>query len=248
MRGFAIAAAAALAMGFGASAATATTYTVNIPGTVTSVSGSGAFQVGSTINLTAVFDDDWTVAWGATGATVAASMANFGGGANTFLPTTGAENWSISGGGIVWSARDYLFDFSQPFYHDGAGATARTFFGPFIVFDATGVLGIGNLQQVPNTNLPRPVITGSGGLLTLSGPGNFAPLSYGSTFNIGPNFAHGDIGGQSASGVWDFTKATILAPGQTGVAVPEPAAWVSLIVGFGAIGAVLRRRRMTVAA
>src|SRR5437763_13256883 len=104
MRGFAIAAAAALVLGFGASAASATTYTVNIPGTVTSVSGPGAFRVGSTINLTAVFDDSWTVAWGATGATVAASMANFAGGANTFLPTSGAQNWSISGGGVVWSA------------------------------------------------------------------------------------------------------------------------------------------------
>jgi hypothetical protein len=236
-----IAAAAALVVGLSAGAASATTYTVNIPGTITSVSQAGTFQVGSTVTLTAVFDDSWTVAWGATGDTVAASMANFAGGGNTYLPTSGAQNWSISGGGIVWSARDYVFDFSQPFYHDGAGATSRTFFGPFIVYDSSGVLGVGNLQQVPVTNLPRPVISGPGGLLTQSGPGNFAPISYGTTFTISPNFAGGDLGGQTANGVWDLAHASITP-------APEPATWISLIVGFGAIGTALRRRRNLVTA
>jgi len=239
---FSIAATAALVIGLSAGAAEATVYSISVTGTITSVSGSpGPLSSGSTVTLTTTFDDSWTAAWGATGNSVAASMATFGGGPNTFLPTSGPLNWSITAGGVTWGARDYAFDFSQPFYHDGAGPTSRTFFGPFIVFNGSGVLGVGNLQQVPVTNLPRPIITGPGGLLTQSGPGNFAPLSYGTTFTISPNIQGGDIGGQIANGVWDVAHATVTP-------VPEIATWVSLIVGFGAVGAVMRRRRITVAA
>ncbi|MBS0333573.1 MAG: PEPxxWA-CTERM sorting domain-containing protein [Proteobacteria bacterium] len=44
----------------------------------------------------------------------------------------------------------------------------------------------------------------------------------------------------SASGLFPGTLALDASPG----AVPEPAAWALLIVGFGLSGAMLRRRRL----
>ena len=41
----------------------------------------------------------------------------------------------------------------------------------------------------------------------------------------------------------DFINASIGAP----MAVPEPATWAMMIIGFGAVGSMIRRRRAVVA-
>lgn len=46
----------------------------------------------------------------------------------------------------------------------------------------------------------------------------------------------------------DGGEATIAAFGSANLAVPEPATWAMLVIGFGAVGAALRRRGTSVAA
>jgi hypothetical protein len=75
---------------------------------------------------------------------------------------------------------------------------------------------------------------GSAGAVTNAAP--FGLSSFGGLFgsNSGPLFITG----------LNFGSVTVNAPTATLDMVPEPATWMSLIVGFGVMGAALRRRRV----
>jgi len=71
---------------------------------------------------------------------------------------------------------------------------------------------------------------------------SFAPLTTQSTTD-----SNGDP--ISYSGWLGFDNITFTAPGVVGEGTPEPAAWALMIMGFGGVGAVMRRnRRAAVAA
>lgn len=70
----------------------------------------------------------------------------------------------------------------------------------------------------------------------------------GSMLDLGPVNGTNDVAGADLRQCSSLACTTILATGPigatlTGGGVPEPATWAMMIIGFGAIGAVLRRRR-----
>jgi len=87
--------------------------------------------------------------------------------------------------------------------------------------------------------------------VNLTFPGSTGHLT--DTLPTSPEFGTGQfifrdsVGNQRGLGGLTIGQATIAAY-TPGVAVPEPASWALLIVGFGGVGGVLRQRRRTIAA
>jgi hypothetical protein len=126
-------------------------------------------------------------------------------------------------------------------------------FDPILaLFDSTGQL-VGQNDD-GGSNVPADLATGSrfDTYLPLT---NIAAGSYTATvmlfpnFAIGPNLSNGFTNNATSfdgrSSVWAFDVLGVnsaAGPGPIG-AVPEPATWASMLVGFGLTGAVARHRR-----
>jgi hypothetical protein len=97
-------------------------------------------------------------------------------------------------------------------------------------------------------------LNGTGNLLaTLALPINGSACSSGAPFNAGLYcpFSQVSLGfsGTGRSVVFGGTAGTIVFDDITlGLGLPEPATWAMMLLGFGAIGASLRRRRRRIAA
>jgi hypothetical protein len=158
------------------------------------------------------------------------------------LPTSGAEYWSVSGpGGLVWESGDDEFDGSVPFYTSNTTSLAD----PGVIFSGTSVLGLsGYMVPVPTSDRPAPppvLIMGSQtgqGYDYGAGDSDFQPATLSDAFQIQPGegFFGNVYNSPGFDGVWDFAGATLTA-------VPEPAAWAMMLVGFAGLGAVLRGTR-----
>jgi hypothetical protein len=74
----------------------------------------------------------------------------------------------------------------------------------------------------------------------------------GSTLDLGPVNGTTDVAGADLRECSNLACTTILATGPVGATltggVPEPATWAMMIIGFGGVGAVIRRRRGQTAA
>lgn len=83
-------------------------------------------------------------------------------------------------------------------------------------------------------------------LQRLLGPGNYTvSVAAFSNFANGPNLSDGFQGDGSFNGrtnAWAFDILNVNSAAQVG-AVPEPGTWALMLIGFGAVGASLRRRR-----
>jgi hypothetical protein len=124
-----------------------------------------------------------------------------------------------------------------------------------VLFDAVAVMfpdGLGRIAILPPAG--PPAITNLPGLVNIQGdsismsvaasllPANgFAPEDY--TFTLWSR--------QRVNPLADGTNAEIadFAPGVGGIraAVPEPATWALMIMGFATVGGALRRRRLAAA-
>jgi hypothetical protein len=152
------------------------------------------------------------------------------------------------------SAAQYLFQFS-----------GTNLFGPPAQTMGSGVFTTSDVatQVGGQTAFAITGITG-----TVNGSNIVAPTgSYGNYFTTGPAFLDGTgLRFFTAAGtdVRVFFQDTVsqyrvntFSPGATGFvtatssalagAVPEPATWAMMLVGFGGLGAMLRRRRPTLA-
>jgi len=78
---------------------------------------------------------------------------------------------------------------------------------------------------------------------------SFGPVGSGLVEVIGNTFATsgGDLKFNGVNSFHDERPITFSAVVRGDVAVPEPATWGMMLVGFGGMGALLRRRRMAVA-
>lgn len=118
-------------------------------------------------------------------------------------------------------------------------ASASTVNSVAVAVDGSGVGGVfAPLTLTIDGTSYAPTVTSlsaTSRLLTVTGLSLTGPIL---TLTPGHNSAEG-------LGSWDFLSEVTL----TGGAVPEPTTWAMMIMGFGAVGAALRRRRSaTVAA
>lgn len=124
---------------------------------------------------------------------------------------------------------------------------ARGGFDPILaLFDGSGTLinqnddGGGNVPADINGNRYDVF------LQSLLGPGNYTvSVAAFSNFAVGPNLSDGFQNTGSFSGrtnQWAFDILNVNSAAQVG-AVPEPGTWALMLIGFGAVGASLRRRR-----
>jgi hypothetical protein len=162
------------------------------------------------------------------------------------LNTPGVSCSNTSRGGFgAGSDRGSLFflEGSETYLNYDAGFTtgfsfnyvSRSFSGSVGVYD--GLNGTGNLlasiSLSPNAN-PGACFPGSGQFCPYSAAG----VSFSGTAR---SIAFGGVANQIVFDDITFGSST---PGSV---VPEPATWAMMILGFGAIGASMRRRRTTVA-
>ncbi len=113
-------------------------------------------------------------------------------------------------------------------------------FGGHIAFDfATAVNGVGAFSNNIDFGRVR-LFSGTGLSGTFLGEAQFGPGAFGGlTSAVGARSAQFtcDFNSDNACGVYDLQFGTFAAD-----AVPEPATWALAIIGFGAVGARLRRR------
>jgi hypothetical protein len=215
--------------------ALATIYTITIPGQITEqISGSApGISVGDPLTMTTTFDDSHYVVWGDNGYKV---MGAYG------LPSTGETFWRIDGLGETWDAVLDLYDGRHHVvYWDTAG---KKLAGPIIVFTDTEVLSVlGNplVSYLDRTQLSLVLPTSGLGEQIPEFPPEFVPLPMLNTFIVNQPFVVIN-NGFSYRGAWDFAAATVTINGGAVAGVPEPSVWATLIVGFGLVGAMMRRR------
>jgi hypothetical protein len=116
-----------------------------------------------------------------------------------------------------------------------------TAFGGHIAFDfASAVNGVGAFSNNIDYGRVR-LFSGTGLSGTFLGEAQFGPGAFGGvTSTVGARSAQFtcDFNEDKACGVYDLQFGTFAV-----AAVPEPATWALAIIGFGAAGAQLRRRR-----
>jgi hypothetical protein len=211
--------------------------------------GGGSISVGFNFSVTGTTDTGTTTLYGLTGSLGFNSDGFFddlgtfgdptgGTGARGLLSNFGdatgndftGDISSASGIGYVWDATDIHFDIGS--------ALDQTLTYRTSVFSNSNrsCIGTTSICLVAYSGFGDPV--GRGGDVTaFASLANFASIADGPSLN-GPN---GLITGIN------FSPTTINAPTVTFQGVPEPATWMTLILGFGLLGGTLRRRR-TVAA
>ena len=187
-------------------------------------------------------------AFACVGASVqAAVIPSLSGVTNNGTNYTFTYQGTLSGdAGLTNGSRLVIFDF--------AGYVPGTITSPYANLSATVENVSTGLTTVPGTvddpNIPNLVFTYTGPDFQVSG-GPYAPIDFNglsarSTFGglAADTFAAQTVrnnpdGVPGGSGTPIFDQGFITVPG----AVPEPAAWSLLIIGFGMVGAGLRLRR-----
>lgn len=164
---------------------------------------------------------------------------------NTLLSITGGETLVASGGQAVLDTMDGTID--SPF-------TFNTFTNQLLGFDLSDSNlaftqtefrlfgGTATLATLTFVDTDGEVFTQA---LTIPANGFFSAQAIDGQlidyFSIAANGTIGDVRQVRIGGV------TEIGGGGGGAAVPEPATWAMMIVGFGAAGAMMRRRRALVA-
>jgi len=141
-------------------------------------------------------------------------------------------------------------------YAGGVNAAGQTIsrggFDPILaLFDSTGA----NIAQNDDggSNVAADAITGAHFdtfLSQLLNPGTYtvSVMAF-SNFANGPNLSNGfrgggsftDVTGNARTNAWAFDVLNVGSVTQVGGAVPEPATWALMLVGFGAVGWRMRR-------
>ncbi len=190
------------------------------------------------------------------GATTTVLTSNAAGGALNFTGTT--ANFSISGNAVsapVNAEPDFSTNSFNILTNGSAGAKTLK-----IEITAQGLTQ--SVQSVMNTFTLNSL---NGGSFTTGTVSNFFDLTnaaYGtgtllgsSTFNGRGSFSE-DVGANFAPTTGTYSETAVYtlnfaggAAGQVGAsaqlsAVPEPATWAMMLVGFGAIGGTMRRRNV----
>ena len=129
-------------------------------------------------------------------------------------------------------------------------AISRGGFDPILaLFDSAGVKI--NENDDGGSNVPADAVTGQHYdtyLQALLAPGTYtvSVMAY-SNFSAGPNLSDGfqgggsfiDVTGSQRTNAWAFDVLNVSSAVVSGV--PEPSTWAMMLIGFGAMGLVIRR-------
>ena len=169
-----------------------------------------------------------------------------------FAAAPAAAQVSVTPIGVDFASTAYTFTFGQstftftgtgdPFgplaISTGGTGQVNSFFGsPTTNFADRGTVTFGPDMQYSSFSTPTPIRFSNGdnliGLSATSGGDTF----FGFAFTT--NSVLNSIGFATAPG------ATVTATTAITAAVPEPATWAMMLIGFGAMGVSMRRRRRT---
>lgn len=234
----------ALSMLAAAAPVSADIYEVSLQGVLTRqiyAGGASPFSVGSIFRMSARFDDR----------SFAQTAAGYYAAGFYGLPTAGEYFFKIQSEGLTWESLNdkigretfYTYDYAPD---DGERLYKELQF-PGIIFDDDRVLGF-QARLVPPGSTPslyNDSRIGSGGEACYNEtPESPLTCSSGWTagnydrprFEIRAEFIYSNVyDGAGFEGEWDFANSTVRA-------VPEPASWLMLIIGFALTGALMRRR------
>lgn len=238
-------------LAFAAAPAAADVYEVRVPGVIAASDVAPA----QNIVLSARYDVNRTVRWGGHGYTLAGLYG---------LPGDGVQFFRVESDGFVWTSTDEYLDgspfFTSDSYSEADGAYQSDWLaGPAIVFDGFAVLGLaGGLAPQGGAFLHLGSDPGFGYLSTfVASDGTvdrsafFAPATLSADFFYDPRglYAVDPAAGAPRAGRWDFAGATVTVFESNSSVIalptspaPEPSTWVLAILGFGFVGAALRRR------
>ena len=211
-----VSAAAAATIAFSvALPASAAYYSVNLKGVLVSELGYAPNPLNAGIDPTFDVGTEFTLSARFSDTRISA-LAGGGSVAGLYgLPTTGDEFWRIDAAGLTWTSTDDMFDGFE--FGDGDAMFAQ----PAIYFSGGKVTGLAG-DLVP--------------------PGTSRPVFYLSSFRIEPGEGlYGNIyDSQGFQGQWDYANSSVGLS-----AIPEPATWAMMIVGFGLVGSTVRGRRQS---
>ncbi|MBL8556171.1 MAG: PEP-CTERM sorting domain-containing protein [Phenylobacterium sp.] len=165
------------------------------------------------------------------------------GGQNGVFPLNGpwlaedaTSRWigpTVTAGESTDPRNDGFYEYNLSFVLTAAEAAGASFTGRFAADNAVSWI------RLNNTNL---VGSQSGGFSSWSGFAATSPAFQAGVNNLTVRVINFSQDGGNPSGLRvEFTGSDV------GTAVPEPATWALMIVGFGGAGAMLRRRRPAVA-
>lgn len=148
-----------------------------------------------------------------------------GGVAGGYGLTDPGDFWSLTGSGLSWPAVTEEFDGFPVIYGDGLSIDGGFAYvaAPLIYFSGGHITGAsGSMVPVLSATVPLLYLTGATFRIA---PGEFL---YGNTADLG-----------SWDGVWDLQDSTV----ERISAIPEPAAWIAMLLGLFAAGGMLRSAR-----
>lgn len=189
----------------------------------------------------------------ATSAAQAQVSGSLGGGAGPFLTLSDA---GLNGGAIATLSGGDVLASDQPFADIPAGsvfggtflAAGPTVGQPAILTFTAPVSYLSFLWGSPDTYNALTITTNLGAILNFTASGMGFPVTNGNqSFSQYVQFS-GTGGHLISSATFNnvpTTDAFESANFSVTAAVPEPATWAMMLIGFGAVGATMRRRRRT---
>lgn len=225
----------------------AATFNISVNGTITNQNNQtitdANLSVGSSLVLTASFDESLLIPWGDTGYSVAGLYG---------LPTSGNAFFRIDAPGLTWQTSDN--DNPLPFFYyesnlSDQGPIQVHSLQPAIIISGDKVVGImGYLlpSNGPALSLGSGNINGwydeeaiNGQLIAKS---SYSIPLLSDQFSL--DSPYGAYGNQYStpgfSGTWDFANSSVVDPPSPGdidiSSVPEPSTWAMFILGFGLVG------------
>ncbi|WP_293898386.1 PEPxxWA-CTERM sorting domain-containing protein [Phenylobacterium sp.] len=173
--------------------------------------------------------------------------ASLGTGYGDLFITPGVNAWTPQGSGPYYDTDtyqpgDWAYAFEMPF-NPGAGNTT----GAGTLYDTLGGAivqsNVGGVFTGPYFRNFQAVRFTDGGAIAPVATGAWTVGANKVVFDINDNHLLGDNFAFS----WAMTCANDVIQGNVGL-VPEPASWALMLLGFAAVGAAVRRRRVTASA
>jgi hypothetical protein len=177
---------------------------------------------------------------------------------NSFVDQTALTSYVTAGGRLVllpWSGLNYAVQPQLQIFNNG-GSAQHSIANPGITvlapgnslltgvtFPAAGAPNIGRISGIDFVAGATQVTDWGDGVGMLG----YRSLGAGQVFGLNMHLITSDTAYQVVDTPWASQLVGNIVGGQATGAVPEPATWAMMLIGFGAIGGTLRRRQKVTA-